>query len=356
MDRRFDPNERVGIGLSGGLDSRAILAVIDKLYPSYAGYAYTFGKPKCDDIRIAETVIARTNRWSHDIFHFDNSEWFERRLPKIWNTDGMFDMLHMHGSEFSELCRQEFDIMLNGYLGDANLGGSYLSMAPKLNQRITSSAVRSRFSEYVSEQTIEDPFYDIEHSDPFFFMTRGRRFINMGTVNTSVDFVHRKPFFDNDVMDLALSVPDEYRSRNRLYSAMLQRFFPKYFKEIPWQSTGRPAGVLKKRTLFSRVLNRSAIKLRKLSGTARANYAFTNYPEWIRAVPVRQQIENLLLNPDSCINRFFSDDRAAQCVADHFGQKRDCSKMLLRLTTMEVYLKRIEDQNGCSMRLGKPSA
>ena len=66
--RRFNPNERIGISLSGGLDSRAIFAAVDHLYPDYKGYAYTFGIPGCDDITIAEQVISRSKNWRHKSF------------------------------------------------------------------------------------------------------------------------------------------------------------------------------------------------------------------------------------------------------------------------------------------------
>lgn len=55
-----EPDEKIGISLSGGLDNRAIFAAVNHLYPDYKGYAYTFGVPECDDITIAEQVIARS--------------------------------------------------------------------------------------------------------------------------------------------------------------------------------------------------------------------------------------------------------------------------------------------------------
>ena len=71
VERRFNPNERIGSALSGGLDSRAIFAAVNHLYPDYRGYAYTFGQPRCDDINIARKVVRLTG-WEHEIFYFDN--------------------------------------------------------------------------------------------------------------------------------------------------------------------------------------------------------------------------------------------------------------------------------------------
>jgi len=126
VGRQFRPNERIGISLSGGLDSRAIFAAVNHLYPDYNGYAYTFGAPNCDDITIAQEVVGRSNSWEHEVFYLKEDNWFDGRKEMVWNTDGMLDMMHMHGGEFAPVISERIDVNLNGYLGDAVLGGSYL--------------------------------------------------------------------------------------------------------------------------------------------------------------------------------------------------------------------------------------
>lgn len=242
--RRFNPSERIGISLSGGLDSRVIFAAVDYLYPNYKGYAYTFGIPGCDDITIAEQVVSRSKSWKHEKFYFSADNWFEPRKEKIWNTDGMKDMMHMHGSEFASEIGKNMGVNINGYLGDAVLGGSYLKSKNHLNQRIDKTLAVKVYGAHAEGYT--DEFYNIDHYDNFLYMVRGRRLINYGTANLLPWIDQRKPFFDNGVIELAFSLPDEYRENNRLYSAMLQKYFPKYFKDIPWQQTGKPAAITRK--------------------------------------------------------------------------------------------------------------
>lgn len=164
--RRFDPSERIGISLSGGLDSRAIFAAVDHLYPDYKGYAYTFGIPGCDDITIAEQVISRSKNWQHEKFYFSADNWFEPRKEKIWNTDGMKDMIHMHGSEFASEIGKNIDVNLNGYLGDAVLGGSYLKSQNRLNQRVDRNLASQQYGAHA--EGYADEFYNIDHYDNFF--------------------------------------------------------------------------------------------------------------------------------------------------------------------------------------------
>ncbi len=117
VNKRFNPNQKIGIALSGGLDSRAIFAAVEKLHPEYIGYSYTFGTPNCLDINIAKEVINKSN-WKHETFIFDNKNWFNYRLKKSFCTDGMLNILHMHGCEFEDEVKDNIDFNLNGYLGD----------------------------------------------------------------------------------------------------------------------------------------------------------------------------------------------------------------------------------------------
>lgn len=338
--RRFDPNERIGISLSGGLDSRAIFAAIDHLYPQYKGYAYTFGIPGCDDMTIAEQVISRSNNWEHQEFCFSANNWFEPRKKKIWNTDGMQDMMHMHGSEFLSEAAQHMDINMNGYCGDAILGGGFLSRVP-WNQRITADNSKSFYSKYSCLADIDSDFYDIERVEPNLHMNRVRRFTVYGSVNALPWLDQRKPFLDNKLVELVFSIPDEYRANNKLYSSMLQKFFPNYFRDIPWQKTGRPAGVIKKPTIAVRAFNK-ATRILKLITSDHKKKGYTDYPHWIRSEEVARQLRTLLNYNNAYYRYLTKDDLSNKWLQPHLSRLEvDNSKEILRAATLEVYLRAV---------------
>jgi len=339
VSRRFDPDERIGISLSGGLDSRAIFAAVDHLYPDYEGYAYTFGIPDCDDITIAEKVIARSN-WRHEKFHFSADNWFEPRIAKVWNTDGMQDMMHMHGSEFLPEVTKHMGVNLNGYCGDAILGGGFLSKVP-WNQRITGSNSESFYGRFQNLSDIDSDFYNIQHVEPHLHMNRVRRFTIYGSVNALPWLEQRKPFFDNKLVELALSIPDDYRANNRLYSAMLQKFFPKYFRDIPWQQTGKPAGSLGKASIPGRAARKGMRLLKQLVGI-RSTKGYTDYPSWIRDDAVAARLAELL-NPETARYSILTkDDLAKRWLQPHFSSKLvNNSNQVLRIATLEIYLRKV---------------
>jgi len=337
--RRFDPSERIGISLSGGLDSRAIFAAVDHLYPDYKGYAYTFGIPGCDDITIAEQVISRSKNWKHAKFYFSADNWFEPRKEKIWNTDGMKDMMHMHGSEFASEIGKNMGVNINGYLGDAVLGGSYLKSKNHHNQRIDKTLAVKVYGDHAEGYT--DEFYNIDHYDNFLYMVRGRRLINYGTANLLPWIDQRKPFFDNGVIELAFSLPDEYRENNRLYSAMLQKYFPKYFKDIPWQQTGKPAAITRKTSIPVRAFRKGIRIVKGLMGI-KSTQGYTDYPAWIRDKEISVQLTRLLNFDSAAYKRLTDTDLAARWLKPHLRNRLvDHSSKILRAATIELYLQKV---------------
>ena len=345
---RFNTNERIGISLSGGLDSRAIFAAVNTLSPDYEGYAYTFGVPECDDIRIAKEVVS-LSKWRHQQFHFTSENWFAPRMEMIWNTDGMLDMMHMHGGEFLEDVAKNIDINLNGYAGDVVAGGGWVGTYKK-QTRASDEVLAKYYKSYRHLANLADPYYDIPNAEPALYLHRARRFTNMGTVNSLVWIDQRKPFFDNKVIEWALSIPEVYRGGNHVYSKMLQAHFPKYFRNIPWQKTGRPANKISKtsKLLPVRAANKMIQFLKPTAGDkGRKNY--TNYKNWIGQPDIDRQIRDVLSHDSD----FY--DGLIRCSFMDIGKNRyfpgssSDAKMILRATTVKVYAKKFDSKMGVNL-------
>lgn len=337
--RRFNPDEKIGISLSGGLDSRAIFAAVNHLYPDYKGYAYTFGIPECDDITIAEQVISRTKNWKHDKFYFSNDNWFKPRFSRVWNTDGMMNLLHMHGSEFLGEVSKYADINLNGYAGDAVFGGSLISRNKEFqDERPTRKNAEMIYGRHAEQY--DDEFFNIEHFDHYLYMNRVRRFTNGGSINGLVSVEQRKPFFDNKVIELIFSIPDTYRVNNKLYSAMLQKYFPEFFKDIPWQRTGKPAAPITVWMVPRRAFNKGIQILKKLFKIDDSK-SYTNYPTWIRDKDVTSELQELLGNENAEYKKLTQENTADKYLKPHLQNKLiNNSEKILRAATIEIYLEK----------------
>ena len=293
--------ERICVGLSGGLDSRAILAAIPRSITGLS--AYSFGMNGSPDIAIAGAA-ARVRGVPHRIEPIDGSNWFQPRIEGVWLSDGMLDMMHMHGIEalptMGELC----DVELNGFLGDAVIGASYGTDNGKMFDR---------------------------------FFNRGRRMIR-ATLLLCKPFIHvRMPFTDYELVDYIVAVPPVLRKNSRLYNAMLVSRYPAYFAKIPWQKAGIPisyphsfvhAGVK-----INKIFNRLGVRGLLLS-TMRS---FFDYNGWIRSEPARTGIERILANPKSLYKEFIDPSKVRSCFREHLSGK-DRSSELCRYVTIELWL------------------
>lgn len=343
VGRRFNPNEKIGIALSGGLDSRAIFAAVEYLYPNFKGYAYTFGIKKCDDIIIAKKVIAKS-KWNYEEYHFTTQNWFKPRLEKVWNTDGMQNIMHMHGGEFINDIASKVDISLNGYAGDAIFGGGFLNKTP-LNEKISKKNSIGFYKNYSNLANIDDEFYNIDKAEPNLQMNRVRRYTAMGTVNSLIALDQRKPFFDNDCVELIYSIPDEYRLNNKLYSVMLHRFFPEFFKDIPWQQTGKPAGLTSKKSLPTRALNKIIRQLKVVIGGTSVR-GYTDYNSWIRSPEIAEYLTQLLKADTAKYRKITNDDLYEKYLKSHLSRSgSDKGDQILRAATIEAYLKQVKGED-----------
>ena len=341
VEKRFSPAESIGIPISGGLDSRCLFAAVRELYPEFKGFAFTFGKMDCDDVVIAKKVMSGSG-WAYQTFLLTKDNWFKPRFKKVEDTDGLKDILHMHGSEFLPQIKDKMSISLNGYLGDAVLGGSYLNILDLMDTKIDRALVQKLYGHHIDE--IDFNFYDINHIDPFLYMNRARRLINAGSIN-SLSFVEqRKPFFDNDIMEFVFSLPDSYRKNNLIYSQALLKVFPKYFKTIPWQNTGNTIDKLfTKPSFLKRAFNKIKRELLATMGIKDVKN-FTDYPNWIREDDVSSQLSQLLKYKGSIYSQYTNIDFYKQYLEPHLKFRYiDNSKMILRACTFVIYLNSLKN-------------
>ncbi len=194
----------MGITLSGGLDSRAIIAAVPR--PGADIAAVTFGIPGSPDVRIARRV-ARLKGARHSIVELGPHDWLQLRPEAVWWTDGQVDLCQLHGMEALDEMRRGARIFLNGMDGGAILGAGYLlheSYLDNVDRALIaatlgcSESCLSNFSLY--EGLGKPDFYILENTT--------RRKTNEGLRMSGNAVECRVPFFDNALLEFAYSLPD----------------------------------------------------------------------------------------------------------------------------------------------------
>lgn len=309
VERRARAGGRTGLTLSGGLDSRAILAAMPE--DGAAVHAVTFGKRGCDDVRIAAQA-ARVRGAEHHVAELSAEGWLSPRVGGVWATDGQLNLMHMHVAAAAPLVRQLFDVNLDGFLGDATVGGSYIG---RHGRDVT--------------RNLDD---------------RGRRFISLGPAALRPFAETRLPFFDNRFLELAMSTPESLRADSYLYHKMLLLTFPEYFRDIPWQSTGAPitwprrdgrrSSLLgEKRERLFEVLDYYGLRLRPAR-------SYADYAGWLRREPARSFCNALLQDSSALYAGYVPRERAAAVLASH-TKGRDRAEELGRFMTFEIWLRQV---------------
>jgi asparagine synthase (glutamine-hydrolysing) len=305
VERRCRANERIGLGLSGGLDSRAIFAAIPPQFEPIV--AATFGIRESADMRIARRVThLRPSR--HIELELNATNWLDNRSEAVWWTDGQMNILHMHGVEQLDLLRRNFTVDLNGFLGDALLGGSYGSRDNRELER---------------------------------FAGRGRRFIALGPVLSNNAQITRLPFFDNELMELTLAIPLRYRRNSSIYNRMLLGTFPEYYRDIPWQKTGLPIsmrGITAQTCILThKIFNKIATRI----PFVKQQRSYADYADWLRREPGRTFITGLLDAKDARIFNYIDPSVVRHHLKRHLAGSSH-HELLGRYATLELWLRRLQ--------------
>lgn len=340
----------LAVTLSGGLDSRAILAAATKHFEGKIS-TYTFGHPNCEDAIIAKRV-AEVAGVSNTLRTIDEKNWFVGRNKGVWKTDGMFNVLHMHALGSVPEISQESNYLLNGYVGDAVLGGSLL-LEQFQDQPVSKEIAEAKYPTLSQLVDLNSDYFSGNKYDPLFIYNRGVRFTSAGTDLLSGELHNLKPFMDNDLIEFIYSMPDSYRKKGRLYNAMLLKYYPEYFKDIPWQQTGKPITLQSeettapKSTVKRRLVN--LIKATPFAGIARtiyrktiANKGYTSYSTWMQQTEFKAEINRLLLSDDAPITQLIPAKELELKLAKFYRNKPNNADSIGSLITLAIYLEQLK--------------
>ncbi len=339
VEERAPADQRVGVSLSGGLDSRALLAAVPErpILP-----AVTFGRAGCVDVAIAAKVAALKGA-VHHVAPLTQRGWLAPRLEGVWWTDGQFNIVNMHGIEAADVYREVCDAHLDGYGGDFILGGMYMGDSDTWG-RFSPELVARRMKAPPGSFGPLAPWDALDRSDYYLIENRARRMNNAGTRVMQGLVQERKPLLDGDVVEFALGLPDAWRANGRLYRRMLLRAFPEYYRRIPWASIGVPIswprGVRRIGKTYHRRDRRGDGTMRAFGLPGRYYVRYADYAAWLRLPPARGFIESLLRAPDALYPEYTSRSDVLRLWDEHLAGADRAVEVGRRLT-LEIWLQQV---------------
>jgi asparagine synthetase B (glutamine-hydrolysing) len=238
------------VPMSGGLDSRAILAALLEEFPASGIDTYTHGTPGSGDFEIG-TRVARFAGTNHVTLNLDQIPFTEEalRAAAIWsdaNTDLAQPSVWLHIARRLGTSAPQW----TGFTGDG-VGGSHFRGGVQSDAEAVAAFLREesgykflgdpqdiRDAKLVATQTTYDR--SLSRHEAVWFANHVERYTAHHIFMNAFEFVN--PFMDDAFVDFMLSLPPELRAGKRFYDEMMFARFPKLFalptKGDGWRSGG----------------------------------------------------------------------------------------------------------------------
>lgn len=343
ISHNFKSNQKHLVPISGGLDSRAVLAALLEHTEAKNIYTYTFGTENTLDYDIGNQVAKKigTNHTSFDLEKFiytqNELEDISRRILHqtilfhhwpVWYVDKEFK-----GCTY-----------WSGFLGET-LTGSHLPD----NESTNIEEAKAKFiikNTYVKSLKIskKSNFYNLIQSN---FISQ-----NNLTLDEQLDFQNRQtkfvapivlmrgyeykvPFSHQPLINFMLSIPDIFRVDQNLYKKILLHSFPKEFSYKTKSNFGLPLGASKSIVLMKRVQGK-ILKTLKLSSGKGINYL--NFNKKIRS---KQDLKEIITNNvmDLRSRDIIDWIDIEEILKNHLSNKGNYADALIVLASLEIHLK-----------------
>ena len=207
LPRYFRSSSRIGISLTGGLDTRMIMAGHP---PSEKLICYTFDgeKGRTLDARLAARIANacslehRTLRIGHDFF----SDFPSLADRTVYITDGTFGVLGTHEIYLNAQARQLAPVRLTGNFGSEVLRGSSTFKPLSLSMQLFAPEFRPPVA-----SAAESQIRDNQHAVTFaaFREIPWHLFGRLAAGRSQVTF--RTPYLDNELVALAYRLPESLK-------------------------------------------------------------------------------------------------------------------------------------------------
>ena len=373
MDRRASTRAgAVGLSLSGGLDSRTMIAALAPgRRPDIT--AYTYGRPDSDEVRLAQRVAESAG--VRQVIHALDAPDFAVTARAGMNLHDELD-LFVQGAQalWLEPAAARETTMMTGIDLDVTLGGIYLDddvqqaannddviqLLGRKNRVFARPELERILSPSLRRDALDAPFDEAralvaalpqEHPaatyDLFIHLYSMRRIIFLRYALIRHFMETASPMRDYDFMDRIAALPVTHRARHHTFVRFLRKLSPE-LAAIPYQRTMLPASAPRRFWDRAAAIEAEREKLcfdiwRETGGRVHVPYRryYTNFDEWLRLDPAWLTLtDDLLCRRDARVYEMglLEPDPVAALVADHRAGRVNRRQQLIILMSLELYL------------------
>lgn len=369
VDIRMRDNLRYGITLSGGLDSRSVLAGM-KPEKRRNIVAFTFGEDDCDEVTIAKRVTNIAAVKEHLIITTPPSSITQNAVTEVWLTEGRNTI----GTSFSHKIlypvKEKVDVIFDGFALDLTLGGSFLNkkiLQSNNNEELSQQLGRKRlFSNKELEDLLDSELFSkINHvpdnsykiafqksisdepgnTTDKFAMDNHVAWMNIGDVPLLNYFEVTHPTSDNAFIDVITRIPPKFRLNHAIYRKFLLELSPE-FARIPYQKTmvspNHPLLIWKLGKFclsITEQYRRAILHLSKGKIILKNKRSYVNFNEWFfTSATWYEFFRKILIDESETGKKYLNQPFIERLWQEQIKRENDHSVKLLYLATFRIFL------------------
>lgn len=343
ISANFQTNQKHLVPISGGLDSRAILAGILEHTEARNIYTYTFGTPHTLDYDVGNYVAKKlgTNHTSFDLTQYTFSQ---KELEDISKRVDFQTILFHHAPAWEVDKKFEGCQNWSGFMGDP-LAGSKLSNEPSLLLEVAKKQFIKKnsyvfsidltngvdFEELVEADLIDESLLTLD--EQLDFQNRQTKYIAPHVLMQGHEY--KIPFLYQPWVDFMLSVPNSFRNDQLLYKKILLHSFSKEFSYKTKTNFGLPLSASKNAIFAKRVVDK-LLRMTKLSSGKGINYL--DFNEKIRTKKDLKDVigTNVI---DLKARDIIEWIDIKEILNNHLANKGNYADALIVLASLEIHIK-----------------
>ncbi len=379
---RTGDSHRLGLLLSGGLDSRTILAAAGR---GRINAAFTVG-----DFDNREVGTARDIATAYDCRHVflkrDIDHYYNMLETAVDIGDGMYRFDGAHDIGLFDLMNKDADILLHGFAYDVLFKGCRMPLRPMQLFRQTyylprinvpQNASKMEIIEMIKQRSLLDTSCGLFKDDakriidcanqsieseldysPVVPETRATGWLNhffmfdsafkfpgyLYVLQDRAYMEERAVAFDNDLLETAFMTPLHYKVNGKLVRSALIKMSLE-LAMIPNANTGLPASLPvwleAAMQMGINTINKDLLKGTPPPKPYFTNGSWPNFDELIRYNPNLQNIIRDTIEDRECLDdSMFNIEEVRRMLKDHIDHQRNCHEPLLVLLTFGRWFKR----------------
>jgi asparagine synthase (glutamine-hydrolysing) len=359
--RSIRPDLTCSLALTGGLDSRCVLAAaVDQRLPLVT---HTGGQPDSTDVVLAQEVAARAGV-RHSFGLLSPHELGERLRPMVLHQGGILATLRSHPCGLFN-SPPAFDAQVEGSAGEF-ARGTWLSakdlgahdratvtkilgarVSTKTAQRLDAERLwrpefrslgRHAAEEHLNAvlsgyRTQESPLllYD------YFAMEHTRKILNKATLIVRAVMEDYFPYLDHQWLEAVLAIPVRERVTKRIQIDLIKRLCPSLVNIVreqdlvPLSASSQRIGLTKQYRRFRRRLARKFSWIGPPPAKVRCSYDW----QWSRG-EMRPVLTELLYNPDAAFRAYLRWEAVEPALDQHFSGQKAWRNLVASLTVFEI--------------------